>query len=110
MVSVQRILITGATGNVGSKVLARLAVTGTHVRALARNPDAVRRSQGVEVRRGDLTVPETLDECLKDIDAVFLVWTAPAAAVAPAMERIARHVRRIVFLSAPLKTPHPFFQ
>jgi uncharacterized protein YbjT (DUF2867 family) len=34
----------------------------------------------------------------------------PAATVAPALEQIAKHVRRIVFLSAPLKTPHPLFQ
>jgi hypothetical protein len=39
-----------------------------------------------------------------------LVWTAPPATVAPALERIVKHVRRIVFLSAPLKTPHPRFQ
>ena len=60
--------------------------------------------------RGDLTLPETLDACLDGIDTVFLVWTAPPAAVAPALERIAKHARRIVFLSAPLKTPHPLFQ
>jgi len=41
---------------------------------------------------------------------VFLVWTAPPAAVAPALERIAKYASRIVFLSAPLKTAHPFFQ
>jgi glutaminase len=29
---------------------------------------------------------------------------------AGALERIAKHARRIVFLTAPLKTPHPFFQ
>jgi uncharacterized protein YbjT (DUF2867 family) len=50
------------------------------------------------------------DECLDGIDTVFLVWTAPSAAVAPALERIAKNARRIVFLSAPLKTAHPFFQ
>lgn len=60
--------------------------------------------------RGDLTLPETLDPCLSSIDTVFLVWTAPAAAVAPALERIAKHARRIVFLSAPIKTAHPLFQ
>jgi uncharacterized protein YbjT (DUF2867 family) len=38
------------------------------------------------------------------------VWTAPFAAFGPALQRIARQVRRIVFLSAPLKTPHPLFQ
>jgi len=55
-------------------------------------------------------VPETLDRCLQEIDTVFLVWVAPAAAAAAALERIAQHARRIVFLTAPLKTPHPFFQ
>ena len=60
--------------------------------------------------RGDLTCPDTLDACLAGIDTVFLVWTAPAAAVGPALARIAKHARRIVFLSAPLKTAHPFFQ
>jgi len=38
------------------------------------------------------------------------VWTAQAAAVAPALERIAKKARRIVFLSAPIKTAHPLFQ
>jgi uncharacterized protein YbjT (DUF2867 family) len=47
---------------------------------------------------------------VEGIDAVFLVWTAPPATVAPVLERIAKYARRIVFLSAPLKTAHPFFQ
>jgi uncharacterized protein YbjT (DUF2867 family) len=87
-----------------------LATTGAQVRALARNPGAARLPSQVEVVRGDLTLSETLDGCLDGIDAVFLVWTAPAAAVAPVLERIAKHARRIVFLSAPLKTAHPLFQ
>ena len=60
--------------------------------------------------RGDLTVPETLDPCLEGIETVFLVWVAPSAAAPGALERIAAHARRIVFLTAPLKTPHPFFR
>jgi uncharacterized protein YbjT (DUF2867 family) len=59
---------------------------------------------------GDLTLPETLDGCLRGIDAVFLVWTAPPATVAACVERIANQARRIVFLSAPLKTAHPLWQ
>jgi uncharacterized protein YbjT (DUF2867 family) len=88
----------------------QLAATGVRFRVMARNPDAVRLPPQVEVVRGDLTVPETLDRCLHDIDTIFLVWVAPPAAVAGALERIAKHARRIVFLTAPLKTPHPFFQ
>jgi uncharacterized protein YbjT (DUF2867 family) len=64
----------------------------------------------VEVVRGDLTIPESLDRCVEGIDAVFLVWTAPPNAVVPAMKRIANYARRLVLLTSPHKTPHPFFQ
>jgi uncharacterized protein YbjT (DUF2867 family) len=104
------ILIIGATGNIGRHVVSQLPATGVQILALARNPQTAGLPTHVEVVRGDLTAPETLDECLDGVDAVFLVWTAPPAAVAPALDRIAKHARRIVFLSAPLKTPHPFFQ
>jgi uncharacterized protein YbjT (DUF2867 family) len=77
---------------------------------MTRNPDAARLPSQAVVVRGDLTAPETLDPCLEGIETVFLVWVAPAAAVPGALERIAAHARRIVFLTAPLKTPHPFFQ
>jgi uncharacterized protein YbjT (DUF2867 family) len=104
------ILVIGGTGTVGRQVVSRLAATGVQVRALARNPGAARLPSRVDVVCGDLTLPETLDSCLDGIDTVFLVWTAPAAAVASALERIAKHARRIVFLSAPIKTAHPLFQ
>ena len=105
-----RVLIIGATGNVGRKVLSQLPATGVSVRALVRNPQTAGLPPHVDMVRGDLTLPETLDKCWHGIDAVFLVWTAPREAVAPVLERIAEHARRIVFLSAPLKTAHPFFQ
>ena len=105
-----RILVIGATGSVGRQVLSQLPATGVQVRALARNPHTAGLPPHVEVVRGDLTLPETLDECLDGVDTVFLVWAAPPAAVAPALERIVKHARRIVFLSSPHKTAHPFFQ
>jgi uncharacterized protein YbjT (DUF2867 family) len=77
---------------------------------MARNPGAARFPPQVELVRGDLTLPETLDLCLDGIDTVLLVWTAPAATVAPALECIAKRAPRVVFLSAPLKTAHPLFQ
>ena len=104
------ILVIGGTGTVGSQVLSRLAARGAHVRAMARNPAAARLPPQTEVVRGDLTLPETLDPCLNGIDTVFLVWTAPAAAVPAAVDRIAKQARSIVFLSAPHQTPHPLFQ
>ena len=77
---------------------------------MVRNPEASRFPPQVEVVRGDLTLPETLDACLDGIDSVFLVWTVPPATAGAVLERIAKSIQRIVFLSAPLKTAHPFFQ
>jgi uncharacterized protein YbjT (DUF2867 family) len=105
-----RTLVIGATGTVGRQVVSQLNAVGAHVRALARNPDTAGLPAGVELLRGDLTVPDTLDPSLDGVDAVFLVWTAPPAAVTAALERITAHARRLVFLSSPHKTAHPFFQ
>jgi uncharacterized protein YbjT (DUF2867 family) len=105
-----RILVTGSTGNIGRHVVGQLAASGVQFRALTRNPDAAGLPAHVDVVRGDLTVPETLDSCLREIDTVFMVWVAPPEAIDGALEKIAKHARRIVYLTAPLKTPHPFFQ
>lgn len=107
-----RILIVGATSSVGRQVVAQLPAAGVEVRALVRNPHSAGLPPRVEVVCGDLTLPRTLDEagCMDGIDTVFLVWTAPPATAAPALERILKDARRIVFLSAPYKTAHPFFQ
>jgi uncharacterized protein YbjT (DUF2867 family) len=105
-----RILVIGGTGNVGRQVVHQLRGTGARFRVMTRNPDAAGLPPEVEVVRGDLTVPETLDRCLEDVDTVFLVWVAPPTAAPGALKRIADRARRIVFLTAPLKTPHPFFQ
>lgn len=100
----------GATGHVGRHVLSRLSAADAQVRALTRNANTASLPGGIEVVEGDLTDPGTLNLPLDGIDTVFLVWTAPREAVAGAMDAIAKRARRIVFLSAPLKTPHPFFQ
>jgi len=105
-----RALIMGGTGTVGSQVVAQLSSSGAQFRVMVRNPEDSRLPRKVEVVRGDLTRPETLDACLDDVDTAFLVWVAPPATVAPVLERIAKRVGRIVFLSAPLKTRHPLFQ
>ena len=105
-----RILVIGGTGTVGRQVLSQLVDREAKLRALVRNPDAARLPVPVEVMHGDLTIPESLDACLNGIDTVFLIWTAPPAAVVPALERITKQARRIVFLSAPIKTQHPLFQ
>jgi uncharacterized protein YbjT (DUF2867 family) len=106
----KRTLVIGATGNVGREVIAQLIASDVRVHAMTRNPDSANLPAQVEIVHGDLTIPDTLDLPLDDVDVVFLVWTAPATAVAPALARIAQHVRRVVLLSSPHQTAHPFFQ
>jgi len=104
-----RILIIGATGRVGRQVAAQLP-GHVKVRALVRNPESARLPPHIEVFRGDLTAPESLVAALRGSEAVFLVWTAPAATIAAAIQQMASHARRIVLLSSPHQTAHPLFQ
>ena len=106
----KRVLVTGATGHIGYEVVSQLRGTGCRIRAMSRNPRSANLPADVEVVRGDLSAPDTLDACLNGIDSVFLVWMAPLAAAAPAILRIAAHARQIVLLTSPHRTPHPFFQ
>jgi uncharacterized protein YbjT (DUF2867 family) len=105
-----RVLVTGSTGRVGRRVVDELLRAGVPVRALARRPEAARLPPGVEVVSGDLTVPDSLDGPLRDVAAVFLVWTVPPAALPAIVQRLAAAPRRVVLLSSPHQTPHPFFQ
>jgi len=105
-----RVLVTGATGRVGRLVVAQLLRAGVPVRALTRRPAAAGLPPEVEIASGDLTVPDSLDAPLKDVSAVFLVWTAPPSTAPAIVERLAASAPRVVFLSSPHRTPHPFFQ
>ena len=66
---------------------------------MVRNPESAQLPGDVEVVKGDLTLPEGLEACLDGAPTVFLLWTAPPDAIGPAMDRITKHARRVVFLS-----------
>jgi uncharacterized protein YbjT (DUF2867 family) len=63
-------LVTGATGNVGSEVVAALADSGAKVRALVRTP---REMPGAETVVGDLDRPDTLTGALDGVRGIFLL-------------------------------------
>jgi len=72
---VSRVLVTGATGYVGGRLVARLLEHGHEVRCLVRTPQKLEKSQWrdrVEVVQGSVSGP--LDEALRDVDvALYLV-------------------------------------
>jgi len=106
--------VTGATGRVGRLVVDALLRAGVPVRALTRRPALAMLPAEVEVVAGDLTVPASLDAALDGTEAVFLVWTAAVDSAATVIARLAAPTsaghRRVVYLSSPHQTPHPFFQ
>ena len=105
-----KVLVTGATGHVGRQVVAELMAANAPFRALTRNPATADLPLGVEIVRGDLTDASTLDACLDGIETVFLVWAVPPNSASAVIEKIAQRAKRIVLLTSPHKTDHPFFQ
>jgi len=67
------VLLTGATGYVGGRLLPLLANDGWPVRCLARKPEhlAARVPAGVEVVQGDLLDAGSLATALRGVDTAF---------------------------------------
>ena len=67
-----KILVTGATGKVGSRLAKRLAQRGDQVRALVRDPAraADLREAGMEIAEGDLLRVDSLAAAVRGVDAV----------------------------------------
>ncbi|MCC9311376.1 SDR family oxidoreductase [Kitasatospora sp. RB6PN24] len=69
------IVVTGATGTVGSKVVSGLRERGESVRALVRDPGSrpAGWDEGVEVVAADYTDPTSLDTALAGADVIYLL-------------------------------------
>jgi len=105
------ILLTGATGYVGGRLLPLLVPDGWRVRCLARQPENLlpRVPDGVEVARGDLLNPESLRSALAGVGAAFyLVHSMGATGDFETQDRLAAEnfaaaaraagVQRIIYL------------
>ena len=69
-----RCLVTGATGYIGGRLVPRLLERGFAVRALARSPEklaAVPWRDRIEVAKGDLGDPASLEAAFEGVDVVY---------------------------------------
>src|SRR4051794_21433025 len=74
-----RVLVTGATGFVGTKLIDALTRGGHDVRAFARDPSRV--TADIEVVRGDAVTGAGLDEAMAGVDvAYYLIHSMESAA------------------------------
>ena len=103
------ILVTGATGKIGSEVIKQVAGRGTAVRALVRDPQKAAgvEGAGVELVQGDLMKPETLDAALQGVDRLFLLspqggdpYQMESGVVEAAQRAGVRHIVKLAVLGA----------
>ncbi|MGD8371809.1 MAG: NAD(P)H-binding protein [Syntrophobacterales bacterium] len=70
-----KILVTGATGFVGGRLLHALTARGLEVRCLVRSPEKLRErllpEEEVEIVEGDLLEAKTLDRVLEGIEVAY---------------------------------------
>ncbi len=76
------ILITGATGNVGTEVIKKLSESKQPIRAFVRNRTQARHitQPGVELVEGDFAKPKTFARALDGVESVFLLTPSTAEA------------------------------
>ncbi|WP_067713336.1 SDR family oxidoreductase [Nocardia yamanashiensis] len=99
------IVVTGATGNIGSALVRDLAAAGEKVVAVSRGEKPVDLPAGVEHRRGDIGDLDSLGAAVTGAEALFLLITGPQLVTGPApaelLETVAQAgIRRVVFVSS----------
>ena len=106
MAKMTKVLVTGATGSVGSGVVRELRERGVSVRALVRNPNEAAATLGreIELAVGDFSDPGSIRRALDGVEHVFLACGNVPNQVEYETDAIdaarAAGVRRIVKLSA----------
>ncbi|MCK1739130.1 NmrA/HSCARG family protein [Bradyrhizobium sp. 138] len=97
------ILVTGATGTIGSQVVEQLVKRGADVRALVRDPAKANLPAGVTVVQGDLLDVDSLRGALDGVSTLFLLNAVVADEFTQALIalNVAREagVERVVYLS-----------
>ena len=73
-----KIVLYGATGKAGSRILTELLGRGHEVVAIVRNPDKLAPNDGLTVQQGDLSSVEAIAEAIGGAQAVISAYGPPA--------------------------------
>jgi hypothetical protein len=73
-----KIVLYGATGRAGSRILTELLDRGHEVVAIVRNPDKLAPNDGLTVQQGDLSSVEAIAEAIGGAQAVVSAYGPPA--------------------------------
>ena len=97
------VLVTGARGNIGARVVSALAASGHRVRASARSAETLAVPPGVEAVELNAAAPRNAAAVLKDVRAVFLYAAATLEGDIRGFleEARAAGVEHLVLLSSP---------
>jgi uncharacterized protein YbjT (DUF2867 family) len=106
------IVLTGATGTIGSSLVEQLTQKGTKFRVVARHPDKVKKAPNVEVVQGSYDEMGTLESAFKGATRVFALTNSVPESVQwhknivdAAKKSGVKHVVRLSVIGADKSSP-----
>jgi putative NADH-flavin reductase len=100
-----RIVLYGATGRAGSRILTELLGRGHEVVAVVRNPDKLAPNDGLTVRQGDLSSVEAIAEAIGGAQAVISAYAPPADKTDQLLDVTKREIAAVQQVSQQASSP-----
>ena len=95
------LLVVGSTGPLGREFIAQAMDAGHVVRALARNPSALKPAPSLEVVRGDVFDQPSLDAAARGQDAAVVILGLPFSALRKPTDVFSQGTRNLIAAMSP---------
>jgi hypothetical protein len=100
-----KIVLYGATGRAGSRILTELLDRGHEVVAVVRNPDTLAPNDGLTVQQGDLSSVEAIAEAIGGAQAVVSAYGPPADKTEQLLDVTKREIAAVQQVSQQASSP-----